>query len=64
MPNSKIKYHEYPKNLIKEVSITHDRFPKLQQLGLKWYAVPIISSMDLKLVASLILLRHLTVGIW
>lgn len=49
MPNSKIKYHEYPKNLIKEVSITHDRFPKLQQLGLKWYAVPIISSMDLKI---------------
>lgn len=49
MPNDSIKYHNYPKSLIKEVPITHDRYPKLQSLGLKWYAVPIISSMDLSI---------------
>ncbi|WP_436966235.1 nitric oxide synthase oxygenase [Staphylococcus shinii] len=49
MPDGAMKYHEYQPHLIKEVAIEHDRFPKLQQLGLKWYAVPIISSMDLKI---------------
>ncbi|MRF36394.1 nitric oxide synthase oxygenase [Staphylococcus sp. KG4-3] len=49
MPNEAMKYHEYQPHLIKEVIIEHDHFPKLQQLGLKWYAVPIISSMDLKI---------------
>lgn len=44
-----MKYHNYQPHLIKEVTIEHDHFPKLQQLGLKWYAVPIISSMDLKI---------------
>ncbi|PTI44567.1 nitric oxide synthase [Staphylococcus xylosus] len=49
MPDGAMKYHEYQPHLIKEVAIEHDHFPKLQQLGLKWYAVPIISSMDLKI---------------
>lgn len=38
-----------PKDLIKEVNIKHPDFPSLQQLGLKWYAVPIISDMVLEI---------------
>ncbi|MEB7778564.1 nitric oxide synthase oxygenase [Staphylococcus equorum] len=49
MPEGNLKYHSYNPELIKELPITHDRYPKLKQLGLKWYAVPIISSMDLKI---------------
>ena len=49
MPEGNLKYHSYNPELIREVPITHDRYPKLKQLGLKWYAVPIISSMDLKI---------------
>ena len=49
MPNGTMKYHEYPKHLIKEVPISHDQYPKLAHLNLKWYAVPIISNMDLKI---------------
>ena len=35
--------------MIKEVDIEHDQFPKLKDLHLKWYGVPIISNMDLKI---------------
>ncbi|MFH4905791.1 nitric oxide synthase oxygenase [Staphylococcus cohnii] len=49
IPGETLKFHNYQPELIKEVPITHDRFPKLAKLGLKWYAVPIISSMDLKI---------------
>lgn len=49
MPNGTIKLHDYPKHLIKEVPIRHDRYPKLADLNLKWYAIPIISNMDLKI---------------
>ena len=38
-----------PNHIIKEVPIWHDQYPKLAELGLKWYAVPIISNMDLKI---------------
>lgn len=47
--NGSLKYHTYPEGLIKEVLIKHDHYPKLEQLGLKWYAVPIISNMDLEI---------------
>ena len=49
LPGQPIKYHTYPEGLIKEVEITHRQFPKLRDLNLKWYAVPIISNMDLKI---------------
>lgn len=49
LPNGKMKYHEYPKDIVKEINIEHEQFPKLKQLGIKWYAVPIISNMDLKI---------------
>ena len=64
MPNEALKFHEYPKHLIKEVPIFHDQYPKLAHLNLKWYAVPIISNMDLKLAESFILLHRLMDGIW
>ncbi|MCO4338661.1 nitric oxide synthase oxygenase [Staphylococcus agnetis] len=49
LPDQPIKYFEYPKSLILEVPIRHHAYPKIEQLNLKWYAVPIISSMDLKI---------------
>lgn len=49
VPGQPITYYEFPSSMIKEVTITHSGYPKLQQLGLKWYAVPIISNMDLKI---------------
>ena len=49
LPGHSIKYFDYPEGLIKEVNIEHEHYPKLAELGLKWYAVPIISNMDLKI---------------
>src|SRR5699024_10296609 len=49
MPNQPVTYYEYPSEIIKEVAISHDQYPKLKSLALKWYAVPIISNMDLKI---------------
>lgn len=44
-----LKFHSYTEGLIKEVSIKHEQFPALEKLQLKWYAVPIISNMDLEI---------------
>lgn len=49
LPNQPIKYFEYPSDWILEVPIRHAQFPEVAQLGIKWYAVPIISNMDLKI---------------
>ncbi|UIF31025.1 nitric oxide synthase oxygenase [Staphylococcus aureus] len=49
LPNESVKFYEYPTSLIKEVPIEHNHYPKLRKLNLKWYAVPIISNMDLKI---------------
>ena len=64
IPGESLKFYNYQPEMIKEVPITHDRFPKLEKLGLKWYAVPIISNMDLKLVESHIQPRRSTAGTW
>lgn len=40
--------YELPKELILEIPITHPEHPQFEQLNLKWYAVPIISSMKLE----------------
>lgn len=47
--NEGIKYHEYRPEIIKEINIKHEVYPDLEKLGLKWYAVPIISNMDLEI---------------
>lgn len=49
LPNDSIKWYELPNELIKEVEIEHEHYPKLKDLNLKWYGVPIISNMDLKI---------------
>lgn len=44
-----MKYHEYRPEIIQEINIQHEKYPALEKLGLKWYAVPIISNMDLEI---------------
>ncbi|WP_339213465.1 nitric oxide synthase oxygenase [Ornithinibacillus sp. FSL M8-0202] len=41
--------YNLPEEMIKEVPITHPEYPKLKELGIKWYAVPIISDMRLEI---------------
>ncbi|CAD2072263.1 nitric oxide synthase oxygenase [Phocicoccus pinnipedialis] len=41
--------HEYNREVITEIDIVHDDYPKLAALGLKWYAVPMISNMILEI---------------
>ncbi|MFJ7847843.1 nitric oxide synthase oxygenase [Peribacillus sp. NPDC097206] len=43
------RVYEIPKEIIKEVPIGHPEFSWFQDLGLKWYAVPIISGMKLEI---------------
>lgn len=39
------KMFSIPKDAILEVPITHSQYPKVEQIGMRWYAVPIISNM-------------------
>lgn len=41
--------YELPEKLILQVPIRHPDFPQVEQLALKWYAVPIISDMVLEI---------------
>lgn len=41
--------HNIPSHLVLEVRITHPQYPFLQDLGLKWYAVPAICHMPLQI---------------
>lgn len=43
------KLYEIPKEIIKEVPISHPELPWFTELELKWYAVPIISGMKLEI---------------
>lgn len=43
------KLFEVPKEIIKEVKITHPQLDGINELGIKWYAVPIISNMLLEI---------------
>ncbi|WP_413789083.1 nitric oxide synthase oxygenase [Bacillus kandeliae] len=43
------EWKETPKALMKEVELVHPEFPWFRELGLKWYAVPIISDMKLEI---------------
>jgi nitric-oxide synthase len=40
---------ELPKDLVREVAITHRDVPALAELGLRWYAVPVVSDMILSI---------------
>ena len=41
----KLRYYELPKHEILEVQIRHPKYPFLEQMDLRWYAVPIVSDM-------------------
>ncbi|WP_371068528.1 nitric oxide synthase oxygenase [Sediminibacillus sp. JSM 1682029] len=40
---------DLPTDLVKEVSINHPDYPEVNELGITWYAVPIISDMRLEI---------------
>lgn len=40
-----IRYYELPRQEVCEVRIRHPKYPALEQMGLRWYAVPIVSDM-------------------
>lgn len=40
---------EIPAEIVKEVRIEHEEYPAFSDLGLRWYAVPIISDMKLEI---------------
>jgi nitric-oxide synthase len=44
-PGQRPHWREIPRRLVLEVAITHPDFPWFADLGLKWYAVPAVSSM-------------------
>ncbi|XP_066928412.1 nitric oxide synthase, inducible-like [Clytia hemisphaerica] len=43
----KPEWFEIPKEYVMEVQIKHPNYPKLDELGLKWYAVPAVSNIML-----------------
>lgn len=45
--NEKPKWFNIPKQAVKEVYIEHADFPAINELNMKWYAVPIVSDMRL-----------------
>ncbi|TDM12083.1 nitric oxide synthase oxygenase [Macrococcus lamae] len=47
--NQQIKTFHIPEELIMEVPLIHPSCPAFSNLGLTWYAVPMISSMNLKI---------------
>lgn len=42
------KLFELPKSEVLEVPITHPTFPAIENMGIKWYALPVISNMALE----------------
>lgn len=47
--DKKPRWFTIPKEIIREISITHPTMRVIEQLELKWYAVPIISDMRLEI---------------
>lgn len=41
----KLRYYELPKDEVLEVQIRHPKYPFLEQMDLRWYAVPVVSDM-------------------
>ncbi|MGW3269757.1 nitric oxide synthase oxygenase [Streptomyces sp. NPDC001056] len=48
-PDDKPQLFELPADLIREVPITHPDHPQIARLALRWYAVPAISNMRLRI---------------
>ena len=47
--SASLHYFVWPEDVILEVDITHDEYPQLDDLKLKWYAVPVLSDMTLEI---------------
>lgn len=47
--NNEPKWFELPKEVVLEVQIVHPEYNFFQELNLKWYAVPVISDMALRI---------------
>lgn len=43
------RWFDIPKELVLEVPIEHPEYPQLQELGIRWYGVPIVSDMRLEI---------------
>ncbi|TCZ78726.1 nitric oxide synthase [Paenibacillus albiflavus] len=43
------RYYELPADIVLEVPLTHPELPAFADLGLQWYAVPIVSNMRLEM---------------
>lgn len=43
------RFFDLPEDAVLEVEIAHSEWPELKSLGVKWYAVPIISEMKLEI---------------
>ena len=48
-PSDHRHFFEIPEGLVQEVAITHRNFPGLADLGLRWYAVPVVTDMILSI---------------
>jgi nitric-oxide synthase len=48
-PGQKPRLFEIPRNLVLEVPLSHPEWDWFEQLGLRWYAVPIVSNMLLEI---------------
>lgn len=48
-PDTPPVLRELPADAVLEVPITHDEWPALTELGLRWHAVPVISRMKLRI---------------
>lgn len=49
VPEEEPRMYELPRELVDEVEIHHPTIPEIGQLGLKWYALPVISNIGLDL---------------
>lgn len=47
--HEKPRFFELPQKAVLEVELEHPEFPAFKELGVKWYAVPIISEMKLEI---------------
>ncbi|TNE48286.1 MAG: hypothetical protein EP343_16875 [Deltaproteobacteria bacterium] len=49
VPGEEPRMYELPRHLVDEVEIHHPTIPAIGELGLKWYAIPVISNIGLDL---------------
>jgi nitric-oxide synthase, bacterial len=47
--NGSLHWFTWPREVFLEVPITHDAYPQLDALNLRWYAVPVLSDMVLEI---------------